>query len=300
MKIKYNLICLALISLIYTSCKKEKLSDKSVFVDSNLPKNALDNYVYNNYTVPYNIDIIYKYVDRESDITYNLVPATYDASVRMTKLLLQFGLKPYDEVTGSKTFIKRYFPKLLSYIGSSSVKSNGTIVLGTAEGGKKINLYNLNNLPTNSTSISYLNQYYFHVIHHEFQHILNQTKPFPTSFLTISGLAYVGDTWNTAFTSNAAAITAGFISPYASKEGTEDFAELYSFYVTTSATDYTAYLNSAGTSAAALAGIATITTKMEIVKTYMKNEFGIDMDVLRANIQAKVAGLPTFDQTTLP
>jgi len=297
MKIKYNLICLVFISLIYTSCKKEKLSEESVFVDSTLPKNALDSYIYNNYTVPYNIDIIYKYVDRESDLTYNLVPATYDGSVRMTKLLLNFGLKPYDDITGSKAFMRAYFPKILTYIGTSSVKSNGTIVLGTAEGGKKINLYNLNNLAGNSTSISYLNKYYFHVIHHEFQHILNQTKPFPTSFNTISGVGYVGDVWNTTYVTDGAAIAAGFISPYASKESTEDFAELYSFYVTLSASEYTAYLNSAGSTPA---GIAIINTKMEVVKTYMKNEFGIDMDALRANIQAKVAGLSTFDQTTLP
>jgi len=297
MKMKFNLICLVFISLIYTSCKKEKLSDQSVFVDSTLPKNALDNYIYNNYTVPYNIDILYKYVDRESDLTYNLVPATYDGSTRMTKLLLQFGIKPYDEITGSKSFMKSYFPKILTYLGTSSVRSNGTIVLGTAEGGRKINLYNLNNLAANSTNITYLNTYYFHVIHHEFQHILNQNRPYPTSFISISGTAYVDDAWNTTFASNGAAIAAGFISPYASKEAGEDFAELYSFYVTTSAAEYAAYLNSTGSTAA---GISIINTKMDIVKTYMKNEFSIDMDLLRANIQAKVAGLSTFDQTSLP
>jgi substrate import-associated zinc metallohydrolase lipoprotein len=297
MKIRYNLLYLLFITLIYTSCKKEKLSDQSVFVDTTLPKNALDNYIYNNYIVPYNIDILYKYVDRETDLDYNLAPATYDGSVRMTKLLLYLGIQPYDNITGNKTFMKTYFPKLLTYLGTSSIRSNGTIVLGTAEGGRKINLYNLNNLAANSTNISYLNKYYFHVIHHEFQHILNQTKPFPTSFATISGPNYVDDVWNTTYTTDGAAIAAGFISPYASKEATEDFAELYSFYVTLSATEYTAYLNSVGSTPA---GIAIIAAKTDIVKAYMKNEFGIDMDLLRANIQSKVAGLPTFDQTTLP
>lgn len=296
MKIKYRLALLLLVTLVYSSCKKEKLDDQSVFVDSTTPKNALDNYVYNNFTIPYNIDVIYKYVDRETDLNYNLVPASYDASIRMTKLLLFLGMQPYDEVTGNKTFLKRYFPKFLAYVGTSSVRNNGTIILGTAEGGRKINLYNLNNLPLNSTNITYLNNFYFHTIHHEFQHILNQTKQYPTSFNTISGTSYVDDVWNTTYTSAGAAIAAGFISPYASSAAGEDFAELYSFYVTLSSTEYTAYLNSTGSTAA---GRTIIANKMDMVKTYMKNEFGIDMDVLRASIQAKVAALPTFDQTTL-
>ncbi|WP_131537619.1 zinc-binding metallopeptidase [Pedobacter nototheniae] len=300
MKIKYNLIGLAFLSMIYVSCKKDKLSDQSVFIDSKTQKNPLDNYIYNNYTLPYNIDILYKYIDRETDLVYNVVPATHDASIRMTKLILQYCLKPYDDITGSQAFVRSYFPKQVMYIGSQPVRSNGTLINGTAEGGKKINLYNLNNLAANSTSMANLTSSYFKTFHHEFQHILNQTKPYPTSFEMISGLAYVGDTWNTAFTSPTTSITAGFITPYASSESGEDFAELYSIYVTRTAAEYTAYLNQAGTSAAALAGIAIVNTKTEIVKTYMKNEFGIDMDALRANIQTRGAGLATFDQTTLP
>jgi len=297
MKIKYRLSVLLIFALAYSSCKKEKLDSTSVFVDSTSPKNALDNYINSNYTTPYNIDILYRYVDRESDYAYQFVPASYDGSVRMTKLLLYLGLQPYDDITGSKAFLRRYFPKVLTYIGTSAVRNNGTIVIGTAEGGKKINLYNLNSLASNSTNISYLNTFYFHTIHHEFQHILNQTKPYPTDFKTISGTGYVDDVWNTTYTSSGAAIAAGFISPYASSSDVEDFAELFSFYVTMSTADYNTYLNSTGSTAA---GRAIVASKTEIVKTYMKNEFGIDMDLLRSNIQNRVANLGTFDQTTLP
>lgn len=296
MKTKFKLIGLLFITLIYTSCKKEKLDNSSVFVDTQTEKNALDKYIYNNLTVPYNVDILYKYIDRESDLKYNLVPASYDGSVRMTKLLLYLGLQPYDDVTGSKELIKKYFPKILNYAGRSPIVNNGTRILGTAEGGKKINLYNLNDLPAKSTNITFLNDEFFHTIHHEFAHILHQTKPYPASFNQISGTNYVNDAWNAIYTSTGAAVANGFISPYSSKSSDEDFVEIFSFYVTLSATDFNSRLNSAGSTND---GRAIIATKLGIVKAYMNREYKIDMDLLRVNILNKQANLGTFDQTSL-
>lgn len=75
---------LASCGVLLSACNKEdKLDSKSVFVDSDIPKNALDNYLYNNYTKPYNIEILYKYVDRESDMSFRLVPAPYESSIRL-------------------------------------------------------------------------------------------------------------------------------------------------------------------------------------------------------------------------
>lgn len=286
--------------LLVSACKKEKLDEQSVFVDSTVEKNPLDNYIYNNLVLGYNIDVLYKYVDKESDQNYNLIPADYNSSIRMTKLLKYLGFEPYDEVTGSKTFIKRYFPKLINYIGEAAYRNNGTKILGTAEGAKKITLYEINRLTaTTGANANFLTDSYFHTIHHEFQHILNQTTEFPTSFKTISGTGYVDDIWNTVYTSTAASVTAGFISPYASSSDKEDFAELYSFYITLSAAQFDAMLASAGTSAAAIAGRAIIANKLVVVKSYMLTVWNIDMDVLRANIVNKKANLGTFDQTSL-
>src|SRR5690606_29879478 len=130
-----------------------------------------------NYTEPYNIGLIYKYVDGESDMNYNLSPASYESSLRMTVLFKYLGIEPYDKITGSTDFIRAYFPKVLSYIGSPAYRNNGTMVLGTAEGGRKITMYNLNDLVNvEDDDIDFLNYYYFHTIHHEFAHILNQTR----------------------------------------------------------------------------------------------------------------------------
>lgn len=296
---KFNKIYLFLLAgtLVTNGCKKEKLDPNSVFVDSTIEKNALDNYIYGNLVLDYNIDVLYKYVDKESDLDYNLVPASYASSIRMTKLLKYLGFEPYDDITGGKSFIKGYFPKLINYIGEAAYRNNGTKILGTAEGARKITLYEVNRLnATTGVNANFLTDSYFHTIHHEFQHILNQTTDFPSSFRTISGTSYVDDVWVTAWANDGAAIAAGFISQYASSSDKEDFAELYSFYVTLSAAQWDARLNATGSTAA---GRTIINNKLILVKNYMLTVWKIDMDVLRANIQARIANLPNFNQTSL-
>ncbi len=285
-----------------TSCSKdEKLDSDSVFVDPKIEQNDFDKYIFNNFTIPYNMEIIYKYVDRESDLDYHLVPAPFESSIRMTKLLNYLGLEPYNDLTGSKEFIHQYFPKLVNYIGSVAVRNNGTIVLGTAENGTKMTLYNLLDLNEETgKDAEFLTYYYFKTIHHEFQHILNQTKPYPSDFNTITGTTYVDDAWNTVYPGTAAgtanAISAGYISPYASKAPTEDFAELFSIYVTRDQAGWNRWINLPNASDA---GKAIISKKLAIVKTYMKGQWNIDMDLLRTNIVGRMGKLDTFDQTTI-
>lgn len=295
--IKYILILLVIV-ICFNSCSKEEgIRSESVFVDSELPKNALDNYIYDKFTKPYNIEILYKYVDRESDLDYHLVPATYDGSIRLTKLLLHLGIEPYNEITGGTTFIRDNFARMLTYIGNVAVRNNGTVILGTAESGSKIALYNVLNLnATSGVNATFLNDYFFKTIHHEFQHILNQKKPFPTSFNEITGTTYVDDAWNTYWASNGAAIAGGYISMYASKAPTEDFAELFSIYVTRSQSDFNAIMNVANSTDA---GRALINSKLTIVKNYMQSQWNIDMDQLRQVILDRYANLGSFDQTTL-
>lgn len=301
MKLKYNIaVLLASCGILFSACdKQDKLNSTSVFVDSEIPKNALDNYLYNNYIKPYNVEILYRYVDKESNMAFRLVPAPYESSIRLSKLMLYAAMQPYDDVTGSKQFLKNNFPKLITFTGSVPVQTNGVIILGTAESGTKVSLYNLLELnETNGKSSSFLNYWYFKTIHHEFQHILNQNKPYPSNFKEITGLGYVEDDWSstTTWPSAGAAIAAGFITTYASKADTEDFAELFSHYVTRSQADFDAMLNVANSTAA---GRALIASKLAIVKSYMKSEWGVDMDQLRANILNRYANLASFDQTTL-
>ncbi|MBE8719794.1 zinc-binding metallopeptidase [Sphingobacterium pedocola] len=294
MKRLTKLFTILLSSVLLFSCSKEKLNPDSVFKDLDVEKNALDNYISAMYTEDYNIAIVYKFVEGESDLNYNLSPAHYESSVRMTKLMHYLGIAPYDKVTGSKSFIKSYFPKILNYIGSPAYRNNGTMVLGTAEGGKKITMYNLNALDEETgEDIEYLNFYYFHTIHHEFAHILHQTKDYPTSFDQITGNGYVSDAWSDIY-DDETAVAEGFISAYASKEANEDFVETYSYYITLTPEQWEERTTIGGEE-----GKAIIEAKLDIVRTYFLNIWKIDLDELRAEILSRQGNLPNFDQTSL-
>lgn len=295
MKALKKISLLLISSTLLFSCSEDKLAPESIFVDKKIERNELDNYIDNTYTKDYNIAILYKFVEKESDLDYNLSPASYESSVRMTKLLYHLGIEPYNKITGSKEFIKKYFPKLLNYVGSPAYRNNGTFVLGTAEGGVKITLYLLNELNENTgTDIAFLNEYYFHTMHHEFGHILHQTKGYPSSFQQITGKSYVMDSWSDLYKSIASAAAIGFVSPYATKEPNEDFVETYSYYITLSPSEWNKRISSGGA-----AGKALIESKLAIVRTYFQNVWNIDLDELRDEILARQADLPNFDQTSL-
>ncbi|MGE8242554.1 putative zinc-binding metallopeptidase [Sphingobacterium sp. GVS05A] len=284
-------------SALLFSCSKEKINSESIFVDRKVERNELDNYIDKTYTKDYNISILYKFVEKESDLDYNLSPASYESSVRMTKLLYHLGIDPYNKVTGSKDFIRKYFPKLLNYIGSPAYRNNGTFVLGTAEGGVKITLYLLNRLNEQTgKDIEFLNYFYFHTMHHEFAHILHQTKGYPAAFEQITGSKYVSDAWSNIYSDDdlETVISDGFISPYAAKEPNEDFVETYSYYITLSPEQWEERISNGDDK-----GIALITAKLDIIRTYFQNIWNIDIDVLRDEIVARQADLAKFDQTSL-
>lgn len=295
MKILNKINVLLFSSVLLFSCSDEKLNPESIFVDKKVESNELDKYIQQKYTKDYNIAILYKFVEKESDLDYNLSPASYESSVRMTKLLYHLGIEPYDKITGSKDFIKKYFPKLLNYIGSPAYRNNGTFVLGTAEGGVKITLYLLNELNAETgKDVAFLNDKYFHTMHHEFGHILHQTKGYPASFEQITGARYVSDAWSDIYESEADATALGFVSPYASKEPNEDFVETYSYYITLSPAQWNQRISRGGEE-----GKALIEAKLDIVRTYFQNVWNIDLDELRDEILARQADLPNFDQTSL-
>lgn len=56
---------------------------------------------------------------------------------------------------------------MIHLIGSPAY-DNGKITLGTAEGGLKVTLYNINALNPNSVDVEMMNRWYFSTMHHEF------------------------------------------------------------------------------------------------------------------------------------
>jgi substrate import-associated zinc metallohydrolase lipoprotein len=285
---KYLSVLLAAVLLV--SCGEEKLDPTSQVIDSTVEQNEFDEWLYDNYVLPYNIEFLYRMVYKESDMNYYLVPAEYDKSIQIAKLMIHLCLEAYDDVTGSKDFIRTYFPKMIHIIGSAAYRNNGTMVLGTAEGGLKITLYMINSLQLDP---EYLNQYYFHTMHHEFAHILHQTKPYSSDFDMISGSDYVNDSWNSTY-SDEEALQNGFITPYASSEPNEDFVELLSTYITNTPKFWSDMLKTAGKD-----GGAIIQQKFDIVYNYMKNTWGIDLDELRDIILERQSQIDQLNLDTL-
>ena len=286
-------IPLLLLAFILGSCSEDKLSNVSVIVDPVEEPNEFDTWILGNYTNVYNIDVKYRIEDIEADMNYNLVPADLTKSVTITQLVKYLCLEAYDTVTGSPEFIKSYFPKILSLIGSPAYKNNGSMVLGTAEGGQKITLYNVNLL--NMKDVEQLNEWYFRTIHHEFAHILHQTIPYTSAFEEISGANYITDNWSGL--SEEDALQKGFITPYASSAVSEDFVELISVFATISPEQWEAKLALAEEEKSP--GRKIIEAKFAIVKNYLSESWNIDLEALRSEIAQRIEKMDQYDFTEL-
>lgn len=271
--------------LLFTSCQKETLSEDSIITVDAMELNDFDKWLEVNFVHPYNIEFKYRYENNETSLDYYTVPADYDNSIVMAHLVKYLCIDSYDEVAGAM-FTRKYFPKEFFLMGEWEYKNNGVYTLGTAEGGKKIILMGINyldNVMDGSWGVNKndlrrnLNYYYLKTIHHEFTHILNQTKDYPVSFDQVSGSSengYVTDSWSDAqYNDN---LEKGFISKYARSSPREDFAEMMSIYVTNSQEWWNSQMEAAGESGSSLIG-----NKLEIVKEYMSETFDIDLDRLR-------------------
>lgn len=277
----FGLAALAMISVSFASCESDE-PDKSytVIPTGNTEKTPLDLWLTENFNKPYNIDFKYRYEDVQGDFDFYLIPAHYDDAIIMAHLVKYLCVDTYDEVAG-RTFTCNYFPKMFFTVGEWEYRNNGTIILGTAEGGRKIFLAGLNYLQGYMKDAAQLNHYYFKTIHHEFTHILNQTKPIPADFQLITGTGYVADSWNEA-PFNTQYAQNGFISAYSQHSYTEDFAEMLSIYVTNDAAGWQSMMNSRPASSRAL-----INQKLENVRKYMLDSYNIDIDQLRDVIQRR-------------
>ncbi len=275
-----------------TSCSEDELSSESVIISKQTKDTEFDKWLRANFVNPYNIDFAYRYDDKESNMNYYTIPAEYNQAVKLAHIVKYTCVEAYDEVAGF-TFTRTYFPKRFQLAGEWQYRNNGTYVLGTAEGGRKIFLYGVNYLQSildgelgqgeftfdyGHDVVANLNHFYLKTIHHEFTHILNQTKDYSADYQQITGKDYLADDWSTN-EGNTGYLQRGFISPYSQHSHGEDFAEMLSIYVTNTPEQWDAWMKEAGTEGAAL-----LDQKLDIVRDYMKATFHIDIDELRSSV----------------
>jgi len=300
--LKYTLV--ALLTVACGACQEEELSSESVIIDSNTASTPFDGWILENYTKPYNIDLIYRANNREYPIEYTLAPPKYGHAVGVAKILQHLWLGTYNDLKGT-TFTKTYIPKVIILVGSGMYNS-GSVTVGEAEGGVKITFARINDLDLENLTLATLtggtvytgtgteSSGMIKTAFHEFAHILTQTKPLPETFSLITPNAYVGEDWNANGTTPQAAWTTGFATKYSKHSPSEDFAEIVSVYTTRGAANWDQLLVSAGATGAAI-----INLKTQAINRYLQTSWNTNLDAMRKAFEARAATLNEVDLVTL-
>jgi substrate import-associated zinc metallohydrolase lipoprotein len=305
-------LCLLLIG-VFGSCREEEILDpNSVFVDPDESANQIefDLWLWDNYVYPYNVSILYRLKDIETNFSYNVVPADLDKSFALARILKHVWLGALTEVKDDE-FTATYIPKTLQLIGSKIYKSDGTVLNGEAEGGVKITFTRVNEIPATASPallnllIGGRNEYgVLKTAFHEFTHILTASKNYPESFALISQLDYVGDDWTKGSANDIEALQAGFITKYARKDADEDIAEILSIYVTRGRANWDACMKDAvkttvtgGVTESDSTGYKIIEEKLSYVKDYLKNSWAIELDTFRTVFERRTATLSEVLET---
>jgi hypothetical protein len=296
MKTILKIFLLATILLFTVSCEKETFGD-SIFIDED-PKaqSAFDKWLNANYLVPYNLAFLYKMQDVGAPTDYNLVPTRLEKSKEMAILVKYLWFDVYGEVV-NEDFLKDYGPRIIHLIGSSAYNTNGTRLLGTAEGGIKVTLFDCNSLQTDG--LLFNNEYYFKTMHHEFAHILHQKKSYPKEYETLSAGHYDPMYWQersdnmpseSEIRNHSQYAPLGFVTAYGSSQPREDFVEVIANFITKSDVWWTELLRQAaipGPNGESIKGHEIIEKKIEMCKKWLWEEWDIDLVKLRDNVRAR-------------
>jgi substrate import-associated zinc metallohydrolase lipoprotein len=258
---------------------------------------AIDQWIYDSLTVPFNVSAKYRWDQYELDLNKTITPPMESKIIPVLSAVKQVWIDTYVAEAGLN-FMKTMIPKFFVLAGSASWNTDGTITLGSAEGGHNIVLYVLNDFltksmpgyqPADSANIIQM----FHTIEHEFGHILHQTVLYPVAFKTITAGLYTAN-WNNV--SDAAANADGFVTAYSMSAPDEDFVEMIATMLTLGKDGFDNLVNGIppgfstdGVSQAAAQ--SRLRQKQDIVVGYFKDTWAIDFYSLQARVRAQVVSL---------
>ncbi len=182
---------------------------------------AVDIWLKDNFVMPYNIEVKYKWDQFELDLNATLVPPKEEKIIPVMSIVKSVWITPYEELVGS-AFVKKLCPKKYVLVGSPRYNTSGTITLGEAEGGRKIIIFRVNWFTHGDKEMI---QSMMKTVHHEFTHTMHQTIMYPEEYMKITPGGYTSS-WNNV--SDEEALKLGYISSYACASPDEDFAEMLS------------------------------------------------------------------------
>jgi len=288
-------------SLLLTSCSEDELGES--LIDTSTPElNEVDEWIRENYTYPYNVEVKYKWDNSELDNTKILTPTELERVIPFLDKMKGIWVDPYVN-NGGPDFMKTFIPKQIVLVGSHNYNDNGSIVLGQAEGGRKITIFDLNYI---DFDLSGMNSYekrkamepilrVFKTMHHEFGHILHQTIAYPVEYKKIT----TGYTSNWMNFSNSDANGMGFITAYSLLNPDEDFVEMLSEFLTRSNEDWNELIdkikvyddNYYTDEAASKIARGKIREKEKMIADYMLQIWKIDIYKLQADVAEVLDGL---------
>ena len=304
-KIVYISILFA--AVVMSACK-EKLDSESIFpvteekLDPSSYSYQLDSFCKKNFLQVYNVEFRYRMQDISSDMNFNLVPCTYDNAITMAVLAKYLWWDVYASVTGGTEFLQQYGPRIICLIGSGGHNATGSVTLGVAQGGLKVTLHAVNYI--DPSNVSTLNEYYFKTMHHEFSHILHQTKTYPAEFRTISAGYYKPNGWEERSEQEARSL--GFTGNYGSSQEREDFVEIIANYIVKTDDEWQSMMSDAakgwkqdddGTlhqlekDEDGVDGPDVIAQKLTICRNWLRDEWNIELDSLRNEVQRRQASM---------
>ncbi|WP_276503009.1 zinc-binding metallopeptidase [Terrimonas pollutisoli] len=285
-----------LFSFAVTSCEKEdalNVDDIPGLGGDTWVKGPIDQWLYDTLTVPFNIATKYKWDQFELEVNKTIVPPKEEKVIPVMRAVKKTWIDPYVSQAG-ELFFKKYSPKFFVLAGSASWNLDGSITLGTAEGGRKVVLYLLNDfknktMPGYVPADSVVPKQMFHVIHHEFGHVLDQTIRRPVEFDAVCAGFYSSDWINT---NDAEAMKDGFITAYALSNPFEDFVEMVSIMLIEGRSGFDRMVN--GITGTSVRGTtpeeakARLRLKESIVVNYFKQAWSIDFYSLQTRVRTAI------------
>ena len=267
---------------IFASCSNDEPNNVSIF-DTEAPvREGFDKWLLGEYVMPYNIDFKYKMESIESSLSHYLTPAKLENSIALAKIIKYVWLESYEEVVG-RQFIRSYTPRMIHLIGSPAYNNDGTMIVGQAEGGLKVTMYMVNSLDVDNINMATLNYFYLKTMHHEFGHILHQTKNYDPAYKLISQGQYVGGNWyleegvdENGVDKRFSVYNRGFVTAYSMNIPDDDFVEMLAVYLTDSPVAWNEVLVSANAT-----GRAILLKKFDILKNYMRDSWNVNIEELR-------------------
>ena len=282
-----KLIIPSIIAGALTSC----YPDESLNVPQNDPEieivTELDQYIEQSFTEEYGMAIRYRFVDRYISPTQRVTPPRVESVRPMLDFIQEFWIDPYLEIEGGEEFFREHVTAEIILLGGLIFQSDGTVILGTADAGARITFTNVNAVNPNDFEWRDLQ---LNTVYHEFAHTVHQLYTLPNAYETISPQGYTSaGSWFVL--TDEEALGRGFVTPYATSDPNEDFAETVAYYLFFQDFDgeFIQQEPCATADCETLnAGRVMVSTKLSAIQDHYERVTGVKLQDLRAAVQSRL------------